>query len=203
MLFSPVYIETHLRRIAVHAASRTSSISSNSIGFYCFRTLASHFQTSVSSNSSVIKRFRTLCKIPGIGYPLLVTPHSPLFIHPLCFQRFPDSCCTMERRNPCVFRRLRTLSIAMGVYTPLPRAFFAKGPFHRALIVAASGAGEFRLPRTSRGPGWTNSSLSPACPELVAAGGITSHQSPVTTFLPRHFVSATVTAAGGFFYVSQ
>jgi hypothetical protein len=24
----------------------------------------------------------------------------------------------MERRNPCIFRRFRTLSIAMGVYTP-------------------------------------------------------------------------------------
>jgi hypothetical protein len=24
----------------------------------------------------------------------------------------------MKRRNPCFFRRLRTLSIAMGVYTP-------------------------------------------------------------------------------------
>jgi hypothetical protein len=24
----------------------------------------------------------------------------------------------MKRRNPCIFRRFRTLSIAMGVYTP-------------------------------------------------------------------------------------
>jgi hypothetical protein len=49
-------------------------------------------------------------------------------IQPLCFQTFTDSLCAMERRNPCFFRRLRTLSIAMGVYTPLPRAFSAKGP---------------------------------------------------------------------------
>jgi hypothetical protein len=66
MLFSPVYTETHPRRIAAHAASR---ISSNSFASYSFRTLLSHFQATVSSNTLEIKRFRTLCKIPGIGYP--------------------------------------------------------------------------------------------------------------------------------------
>jgi|ERR1700674_976615 len=44
-----------------------------------FRTLASHFQTTVSSNSFEFNRFRTLCKIPGIGYP----PPSILFPTPL------------------------------------------------------------------------------------------------------------------------
>jgi hypothetical protein len=66
MLFSPVYTEAHPRRMAAHAAS---CFSSNSFASYSLRTLASHFQTSVSSNLFEINRFRTLCKIPGIGYP--------------------------------------------------------------------------------------------------------------------------------------
>jgi hypothetical protein len=41
----------------------------NSFGFCPFRTLASHLKASVSSNPFEIKRFRTLCKIPGIEYP--------------------------------------------------------------------------------------------------------------------------------------
>jgi hypothetical protein len=48
-------------------------------------------------------------------------------IQPLSFLSLADSCCTMDARNPFPFYRLRTLSIAMGVYTPLPRALFAKG----------------------------------------------------------------------------
>jgi hypothetical protein len=35
----------------------------------------------------------------------------------------------MERRNPCVFRRFRTLSIAMGVYTPsFTQSVLREGP---------------------------------------------------------------------------
>jgi hypothetical protein len=56
-------------RDAARAASSTSSVFSNSFASYFFRTLATHFQTSVSSNPFQINRFRTLCKIPGIGYP--------------------------------------------------------------------------------------------------------------------------------------
>ncbi len=97
MLASPVYTETHPPRSAksasrmnlrdaVPAASLPSlrraskgarrgvpkGGSHSSIPFTSFslRTLASHFQTSVSSDLFEIKRFRTLCKIPGIGYPL-------------------------------------------------------------------------------------------------------------------------------------
>jgi hypothetical protein len=69
MLFSPVYTEPHPRRMAAHAASCASSVFSNPFHSYSLRTLASHFQTSVPSNSFAINRFRTLCKIPGIGYP--------------------------------------------------------------------------------------------------------------------------------------
>jgi hypothetical protein len=36
----------------------------------------------------------------------------------------------MDARNPFPFYRFRTLFIAMGVYTPLPRVFFAKGHSH-------------------------------------------------------------------------
>src|SRR6266852_2452815 len=43
--------------------------SSNSFASYSFGTLASHLKANLSSNSFAIKRFRTLCKIPGIGYP--------------------------------------------------------------------------------------------------------------------------------------
>ena len=82
MLFSPVYTEAQpLRnaafasrknlRGAVHAVSRTSSVCFKSFCSYPFRTLASHLKATVSSNSLEIKRFRTLCKIPGIGYPPL------------------------------------------------------------------------------------------------------------------------------------
>jgi hypothetical protein len=69
MLFSPVYTESHPRRDAGLAACCTSSIFSNPFRSYSFRTLASHLKATVSSNSFEIKPFRTLCKIPGIGYP--------------------------------------------------------------------------------------------------------------------------------------
>jgi hypothetical protein len=75
MLFSPVYTEAHPRRNAADAAS---CFSSNSFAFYPFRTLASHLKLTVSSNSFGFRQLRTLCKIPGIGYPPLVTRHSPL-----------------------------------------------------------------------------------------------------------------------------
>ena len=84
------YPSAHPRRNAAHAASCTPSISSNFFTSFCFRTLASHFQTSVSSNSVAIKRFCTLYKIPGIGYPprsifldrpLLIFFYFPLFHH--------------------------------------------------------------------------------------------------------------------------
>jgi hypothetical protein len=97
MLFSPVYTKSHPRRNPAFgsrtslrdttfvsclnlrdAASAAPCISSISFASYPFRTLASHFQTSVSSNLFEINRFRTLCKIPGIGYPPLATRHSPL-----------------------------------------------------------------------------------------------------------------------------
>jgi hypothetical protein len=54
---------------------------------------------------------------PGAARSCFVLFAVPV-IQPLCFQALTDSLCTMERRNPCFFRRLRTLSIAMGVYTP-------------------------------------------------------------------------------------
>ncbi len=41
----------------------------NSFPSTFFRTLASHFQTPCPSNSFAFNHFRTLCQIPGIGYP--------------------------------------------------------------------------------------------------------------------------------------
>jgi hypothetical protein len=42
-----------------------------------------------------------------------------VYIQPLSFLSFADSCCTMDACNPFPFNCFRTLSIAMGVYTPL------------------------------------------------------------------------------------
>jgi hypothetical protein len=104
MLFSPVFAEVHPRRMAACAAS---GFSSNSFVFYPFRTLASHLKATVSVNSFEIKCFRTLCKIPGIGYPLSLTqsllragPRSSLFpaIHPVSVQ--PLTKCSSS--NPFV-----------------------------------------------------------------------------------------------------
>jgi hypothetical protein len=162
MLFSPVYIESHPRLDAGLAACCTSSIFFNPFRSNSFRTLTAHLNATVSSNSFAIKRFRTLCKIPGIGYPPspLVTRHSPLFIHPLYFQPLPDSCCTMELRNPCVFRRFRPLSIAIGVYTPSQAECLATRNFSRT--------------RDSDPVG------EPGC----HSPGFTGHESPVT--VPLH-----------------
>jgi hypothetical protein len=119
MLFFPVYTEAHPRQNAAHAAS---GISSNPFHSYSFRTLASHFQTSVSSNLFEIKRFRTLCRIPGIGYPsrlaLFAIPVSFSYIETLCFQTLTHSFAQWRSCNSFPFNHLRTLSIAMGVYTP-------------------------------------------------------------------------------------
>jgi hypothetical protein len=76
----PRRVRFHSRQTAAHAASFTSSISFNSFTSFSFRTLASHLKADVSPNSLEIKRFRTLCKIPGIGYP----PPSILFPTPSC-----------------------------------------------------------------------------------------------------------------------
>jgi hypothetical protein len=64
---------------------------------------------------SVVKSFCSLF-FPSV----LVTRHSPLVtVHLSPF--FSASCglfCTMDARNAFPFNRFRTLSIAMGVYTP-------------------------------------------------------------------------------------
>jgi hypothetical protein len=117
MLFSPVYTEAHPLqnapiasrmnlREAVHAASRPSSVFSNPFRSHLFRTLASHLKATVSPNLFAMKRFRTLCKIPGIGYPFTqsvlregpVSPQSLPIIQPLCFQTLTDSC--LPRAEP-------------------------------------------------------------------------------------------------------
>jgi hypothetical protein len=54
---------------SLHPSLFASSFSRKSFPSIFFRTLCSHFQTSCTSNSFAINHFRTLCKIPGIGYP--------------------------------------------------------------------------------------------------------------------------------------
>jgi hypothetical protein len=90
-----VYTEAHPRRRTADAASRTRSISSNSFCSYSFRTLASHLKTNASSNSFEIRRFRTLCKIPGIGYPLASSSSSASL-----FLLFPQ-ITQMREIRPC------------------------------------------------------------------------------------------------------
>jgi len=76
MLSSPVYTEAHPRCDALTAASSIAPVFSNFFRSNSFRTLAPHFQTSASSNLFEIKRFRTLCHIPGIAYPLSISDSS-------------------------------------------------------------------------------------------------------------------------------
>jgi hypothetical protein len=85
MLSFVVIVRFHPRQTVANAASCTSSVFSNSFHSHSFRTLASHFQTSVSSISFEINRFRTFCKIPGIGYPPLA-PHRGR-CYPVALQR--------------------------------------------------------------------------------------------------------------------
>jgi hypothetical protein len=108
-------------RDAAHAASCTSSFFSKSFRSYSFRTLASQFQTLSPSNSFAINRFRTLCKIPGIGYPppsLFPDRHSipsPPFpaVHPVSLQ----SLTKCPSRNSFVFI---TFYFHGGCTPPLP-----------------------------------------------------------------------------------
>jgi hypothetical protein len=62
---------------------------------------------------------------PSTHYPACALRAHDLrlaYIQPLFFLSFTDSFCTMDARNPFAFNRFRTLSIAMGVYTPLPES---------------------------------------------------------------------------------
>jgi hypothetical protein len=92
MLSSPVYTKSHPRRDAVHAASQSFHVSSKSFRSYPFRTLASHLKATVSSNPFEINRLRTLCKIPGIGYP-----------PSLSFSRPPLDSISVISRHPSLF----------------------------------------------------------------------------------------------------
>jgi hypothetical protein len=135
MLSSPVYTEAHpLRNTAfafrknlldaVHAASRPSSVFSNPFRSHLFRTLAAHVKATASPNSFLprargrgeIKRFRTLRKIPGIGYPLtlstfrdgrvstfspsLIPPQSLPVIQPFRFQSLTGSFAQWSAATP-------------------------------------------------------------------------------------------------------
>jgi hypothetical protein len=167
MLFSPVYTEAHTRRIAIHASSCSPSNFTNPFRSRPFRTLAPHFQAAVSFNSFEIKRFRTLCKIPGIGYPLTLSdwrvftfspspipPQSLPVIQPFRFQFLTDSLTQWGPPNPFPFNRLRTLFIAMGVYTPhtecLPTRSLAPREFEGRTF--DGGRGVNRKDRATRQP---------------------------------------------------
>jgi hypothetical protein len=67
----PKALSFPLRRTTGHESRITnrSLFFSSSFPSCPFRTLVSHLKTTVSFNPFEIMRFRTLCKIPGIGYP--------------------------------------------------------------------------------------------------------------------------------------
>jgi hypothetical protein len=129
---------------------------------------------------------QTVCKIVTLTAPMDPTGT----FYPLSFQSlvgpFSPSSSHGTRRIPFNFLPLRMLSIATDGYTPLP-------PLHRAPI-------SFSFPQKSlkylRFDPVGEFGFHPRFQEPP----VTSHDS---SSLPRHFVSATVTAAGGFFYVSK
>jgi hypothetical protein len=79
--------------------------SSNSFASYPFRILASHLKATVPSNSFEIKPFRTLCKIPGIGYPFTQSAfcEGPLSL-PFFFSAFSLSDLFNFPLLPCALR---------------------------------------------------------------------------------------------------
>jgi hypothetical protein len=183
MLSSSVYRESHPRRSAAFAsrmhlrdvarpASCTSSISYNSFTSFSFRKLSSHFQTLCSSIPFAFNHFRTLCQIPGIGYP----PPSILF--------------------PTLLPRVRSVSAEIALFCALTPLVVTLAHF-----MGGGGVSPNRI--------FPFHNVDPAGQTLAFHGSraadhesrITGHDSSAS--LPRHFVSATVTAAGGFFYVSQ
>jgi hypothetical protein len=114
MKYEPLYPERSLRREP--RPQRSTSLprvnfakgqgpSSNSFTSYSFRTLASHLKAAVSSNSFAIKRFRTLCKIPGIGYPFTQSAfcEGPLSL-PFFFSTLPLSDLFSFPLLPCALR---------------------------------------------------------------------------------------------------
>jgi hypothetical protein len=85
--------------------------SSNSFAYYSFRTLASHLKATVSSNSFEINRFRTLCKIPGIGYPPLASRYRSTISS--------TSPKPLSSFNSFTFNGLRTLVAQWSAATPV------------------------------------------------------------------------------------
>ena len=104
----------YLMKYEPHPRPQRSTLDSSfskSFASYSFRTLASHLKATASSNSFAINRFRTLCKIPGIGYPPFVNGHRSTI------------CSTFSRLltsfNSFTFNGLRTLVAQWSAATPV------------------------------------------------------------------------------------
>jgi hypothetical protein len=100
---------------------------------------------SISTFSSILPES---CACPGpLGDPatssLFALPRTTdhefrlACIQPLSFLCFADSCCTMDACNPFPFNYFRTLSIAMGVYTPFTQSVFREGSLHTHSVEAS------------------------------------------------------------------
>jgi hypothetical protein len=82
------------------------------------------FPSWLNGNPSIFLPFIPLRALssPTGGYTPLLSPSAlcegSLFVYPLYLQWFPDSLAQWTHPNPFSFYRLRTLSIAMGVYPP-------------------------------------------------------------------------------------
>jgi hypothetical protein len=141
MLSCLVTVRFQSRQTVANAACFTTSISFNSFTSFSFCTLAPHFQTSVSSNPCKIKRFRTLCKTPGIGYP-----PPPIF---------PDRHSIRSPRFPAALPSLRSASARIA-------HFFATSLFRATLTFFMGGRGVSILQSQNRGPNMKLGSTSPA-----------------------------------------
>jgi hypothetical protein len=191
MLFCPVYIESHPCRNAAftsrmnlrdttfvsrmdlrNVARAVPRISSNSFTSYLFRTLALHLKTTVSSNPLGIKRFRTLCKIPGIGYPLspLATRHSPLATRhfssiPFIFSRFRTLVAQWSAATPVFSDVSGLFPLQWGCISPSPTFVERLFPFLFPELT------QLPILPESFDPAGRESCLSPACPPKLASPG--------------------------------
>ena len=190
-----MYTESHPHRNVAHAACSTFLFFSNSFTSYSFHTLASHLKASVSSNPFEIKRFRTLCKMPGIGYP-------PLSLSsPRSFHSFTKEC-SITLLPPTGSALFFKTAGWMGISNQILKQELVEDSLLLAVaslpaVASTRQVCESRLPRASRGVrsarafrGIADSGLVGEIstrPKTVVARltRITSHETRVTDFQCR------------------
>jgi hypothetical protein len=177
LLSSSVYIEAHRRRTAARGQSHKSLQSFNSFISNRFRTLLAQWGAAILLFSN--------------AWGLFPLQWGCIPLYPACSE-FPGE------RSARTFTQSAFREGASSSSTPSsPICSISCRPCH-----FSSTAYKMLLPQLlcfDNDPfSWGVYPLA-----LFSSTAPRSLSSPATTFLPRHFVSATVTAAGGFFYVSQ